>query len=152
MSARSSRACVLALATALFCAQRSAAADSECYTTYQSGAWSVVECFICDGDHSATDCAELSLLPEVDGWPEAIIFDLSATTGCAGAVQVAVRGLSDQLGVPHVYGTLSAAGTSTLPLFETRHRFIDADVDITTSAGCTDLEVRARFLYRRFVQ
>jgi hypothetical protein len=108
----------------------------------------VRECFLCDGDHSATDCAEFDLHVEGAGLPSYLTADLAATTGC-GAVEVDVRGLSRQLGVPHVYATMTAAGTSSIRLDPVRHRHLDADVDITTSAGCTDVEVILRLFYRR---
>lgn len=141
------RALVTAIALA---AAPALGADSDCFRSYQSGAYHVIECYLCDGDHSATDCAELTIPAEVPGglFSHAVA-DLARATGCAGAVAVDVRGLSDQLGMPHVYGTLTAAGTSSLRLLGPRHTYLDADVDITTSAGCTDLEVPVRFYYRR---
>ena len=125
------------------------AADGDCSAPYRSGEWEVVECFLCDGDHSATDCAEFDLEAEAQGVPAYWVADLAATTGCSGAPSVAVRGLSAQLGVPHVYADLTTAGTSSVVVEGPRHRHLDADVDITTSAGCSDLEVLLRLFYRR---
>ena len=138
------------LVAGLLTALAVSAGDSDCFASYSSGAYEVQECFICDGDHSATDCAELDLVTETGpGLPQFIQFDLANTTGCAGAVSVEVRGLERALGIPYIYGTLTTAGTSTIRVSQVRHRHLDADVDITTSAGCTDLEVIARTFRQR---
>jgi hypothetical protein len=114
-----------------------------------TGNWLTVECKLCDGDHSSTDCAEFDFVSEGRGMPAYWVATLSAVTGCTGAPEVQVRGLTQQLGMPHVYANLSEAGTSAVQVNPPRHRHIDADVDITTSAGCTDLEVTLTLFYRR---
>lgn len=126
------------------------ATESECGAPYMADSLMVVECFLCDGDHSATDCAEFDLQAESPyGIPLFWYADLAAVTGCSGAPSIDVRGMDRQLGLPQVYGALTSAGTSSLRINPTRHRHIDADVDITTSAGCTDLEVVIRLFYTR---
>jgi hypothetical protein len=126
------------------------AVESECTTPYPSGEWIVQDCFLCDGDHSSTDCAEFDLRNETTmGLPMFLTADLGNTTGCSGAPEVAVRGLTVQLGMPHVYATLSAAGTSAVRVDPIRHLHLDADVDVATSADCSDLEVILRLFYPR---
>lgn len=121
------------------------AEDGGLVASYSSGAWSVEERFLCDGDHTAIDCAEIDLHSETSGGlPEHAQLDLSRTTGCAGAVTVAVRGLPDILGLPGTIGTISLAGTSSLPLPST-FRYVDGVPG--TAAGCTDLEVILRLFY-----
>lgn len=122
------------------------AADGDVVSNYCSGAWCVEEILLCDGDHSATDCEEFDLHTEGNaGLPWHIQFDLSRTTGCAGAVTVQVRGLATPLGNPSIIGTLSVAGTSSVPLATGTFRSVDGVVG--TAAGCTDLEVLMRMWY-----
>ena len=146
------------LAALLAGATAASAQDSTCTSSYGSGAWLVRECYICDGDHTATDCAEFDLNTEApEGLPEYMVFDL--VNSCGGTVSVDVRGLATQLGIPYVYGTLTGAGVSSIRVGNPynpnnyldliRHRHIDADVDITTSAACTDLELVVRLMYPR---
>lgn len=136
-------------AALLLLATPALADDSECATPGPQGGWLVMECFLCDGDHSATDCAEFDFMEETLGLglPEFWYADLAKVTGCSGTPEVDVRGMDRQLGLPQVYGTLVTSGTTSLRVSPLRHRHIDADVDITTSAGCTDLEVVLRLFY-----
>lgn len=154
------RALAVSVTLALLLLGRSAAgADSDCPTTYRSGEWLIVECFLCDGDHSATDCAELDLETEAKGIPVFWVAELNAVTGCTnpGGPTVHVRGLSQALGTPHIYASLTTGGTSAVregdplvtPPTNPRHRHLDADVDITTSADCSDVEVLIRLFYWR---
>lgn len=139
------------LSLALLLPSSGVAVESECPTTYRSGDWEVRECFLCDGDHSATDCAEFDLVTEGAALPVYLVAELAKQTGCTnpGGVSVDVRGLSQQLGAPHVYVTLTSGGTSAAILDPIRHRHLDADVDITTSADCSDVEVILRLFYQR---
>jgi len=125
------------------------ALDGDCVASYSSGAYTVLECLLCDGDHSATDCMEMDLHQVAGGLPSYLVFDLSRVTGCSGAPAVDARGLDRPLGVPFVYSTLTIAGTSSVRVDPLRHRFLDADVDAATSADCTDLEVVVRLYYQR---
>lgn len=100
---------------------------------------------LCDGDHSATDCAELDLQDAEYGLPLYFVAGLTRTTDCSGAPSVTVRGLDDAAGTPVSYASLTTAGTSAVRVDPLRHRFIDAVVAGATD--CTDLEVQLRLFY-----
>ena len=123
------------------------AADGDAVATYQSGAYVVNEYKLCDGDHSATDCGELDLNEVSGGLPEFLAVDLVKVTGC-GAVTLEVRGLTQPLGLAHTIGTLSVAGTTSIPIDLVRFRYLDGIPAV--SVGCTDLEVHVRIFVSRF--
>ena len=114
---------------------------------YDSGAWSVETRYLCDGDHTATDCDEIDLSTQTsNGLPDHMVIALVAAT-CAVAPTVTVRGLVAPLGAPAVYASLTSAGTSSVRINPLRHRHIDAVPSI--GSICTDLEVIVRLFYRR---
>lgn len=127
------------------------AVDGDCAASYSSGAYHVVECKVCDGDHSATDCMELDLHRATPaGLPSHLVLELASYVGCSDPLMtVNVRGLAEPLGVPFVYATLSPTVTSAVRVEPTRHRYLDADVDAAHSADCADLEVIVRLFYPR---
>ncbi|HLE80442.1 MAG TPA: hypothetical protein VJA25_04025 [Dehalococcoidia bacterium] len=115
---------------------------------YATGPWAVETRYLCDGDHTATDCNELDLhVGTAGGLPAYLTVDLVTTGGCAGAPTVTVRGLTAPLGAPSVYADLTTAGTSSVRVDPIRHRHIDGVV--VGGAGCTDLEAVVRLFYRR---
>lgn len=100
---------------------------------------------LCDGDHSATDCAELDLQDADYGLPRYMVASLTRTTDCSGAPSVTVRGLVDAAGAAVEYAALTTAGTSAVVVNPLRHRFVDGTV--TGGTDCTDLEVQLRLFY-----
>jgi len=138
----------LLVALLVCCGTSASAADGSSLTAYATGAYAVYEYFLCDGDHTTTDCNEIDLHREIaGGLPEYVVADLNSTTGCAGAVTVDVRGLADAVGFPSIIQQLTLAGVSSVVLDPTTHRFVDGVVGV--GAGCTDLEVILRFFYPR---
>jgi hypothetical protein len=122
------------------------AQDSSCGVPVPSGDHLYVECKLCDGDHVSTDCAEFDFVDEAFGIPTYFVAELNPNSGCDPTVDV--RGLTAQLGMPHVYARLTTAGNSAVRVDPPRHRHIDADVDVSTAASCTDLEVILRIFYK----
>lgn len=133
----------------LLVAPQALAADGDAVAggAYASGPWDIQTYYLCDGDHTATDCDELDLhVQTAHGLPHHLEIELVSVGGCSGVPSVAVRGLTHPLGMPAVYADLTVAGTSAV---ETafRHRHLDAV--ITNPADCVDLEVYVRLFYRR---
>lgn len=131
---------------ALLLAVPAFSADGDIVSSKTQGRMKEVQFRLCDGDHSATDCAELDTIEDLpDGPPDWIVYSLVSTTGCSGAPSVSVRGLASAAGVPFVYASLTTAGTSAVKVCGPRHRFHDATVSGATD--CTDLEIRGAAFY-----
>lgn len=124
-----------------------------------------IETFLCDGDKSATSCAEIDLLAiqasanstaSTLGWPSRMVYSLRATTDCP-LVSIELRG-RDTAGasVEHTLMTagthgataLTGAGVSAVQFERPAFRYVVGIV--TPGAGCTgspDVEVILRTFY-----
>lgn len=113
----------------------------------------VVEHYLCD--RAATDgltCPDLeiaSLSTSSTGspklpWPSRITFDLVATTECAGAVSIELKGRSDAAGVEHqILAAMTELGTSSFtPAQGATFGWYNATLSVAT--GCSDVEVIVR--------
>ena len=130
----------LAIGTAAF------AVDGDVSSTVDYGSRTRMKVVkLCDGNHEATDCNPLDLNDAEYGLPTHLSASLTRTTGCAAPPTAEVRGLDDSIGMPFLYASLTAAGTSSVTVSPVRHRWID--VDLSTQNGCTDLEVSLRLFY-----
>ena len=125
------------------------AADGDKTGVGNSGDYRFEEFILCDSDTSAVTCAELNLNQASLGTPSFAVFFTETSTSCAPLAYV-VRGKRVASGQAHnVTSTLTEIGGATTSEVVEFLAYPVIDVDITTATSCSDIDIYARFYYKR---